>query len=344
MKQTIHEKPGVYSSYDASTVVNGGGRGKIVGLVGDRFEGAKEGIYKLSRYEEAVSAFGEGSKLAALTRLILLNGAAQVYVALASKAGDYTTPLKLLGETESIAVMVCDSDTEEIQQKLRQSVLDASAARRERIGVVSGGAKTEVAELVRRAATCNCERMVMVAPEGATAGVEAAAAVAGVIASEPDPAIPLGGAAVKGVQELAYAYTDSELDLLIRGGVTPLETLGGQIYVVRGVTTRTKNGQVADATWRELTTIQVVDDVIPAVRDSLRAKFQRAKNTTQSRGAIRAQVVLELENKLAKEIISGYDGVKVEADLTNPTVCLVDFSFTVTHGLNQIWLSAHITV
>ena len=81
-----------------------------------------------------------------------------------------------------------------------------------------------------------------------------------------------------------------------------------------------------------------------AVRDALRARFRRAKNTEQSRGAIRSQVVLELENKLAREIITGYGEVSVEADADNPTVCLVDFSFTVAHGLNQIWLSAHITV
>ena len=87
-----------------------------------------------------------------------------------------------------------------------------------------------------------------------------------------------------------------------------------------------------------------MDDVIPALRNSLRAKFQRAKNTEQSRGAIRAQTILELENKLGREIITGYDGVTVTALEENPTVCLVEFSFTVTHGLNQIWLTAHVTV
>ena len=55
-------------------------------------------------------------------------------------------------------------------------------------------------------------------------------------------------------------------------------------------------------------------------------------------------MVLDLENYLAWEIISGFGEVSVEADADYPTVCLVDFSFTVAHGLNQIWLSAHITV
>ena len=116
------------------------------------------------------------------------------------------------------------------------------------------------------------------------------------------------------------------------------------VSVVRGVTTRTKTGEAEDATWRELTTIRIVDDVIPTIRNSLRARFRRTKNTEQTRGAIRSQVVLELENKLTREIITGYDQVTVQADEENPTVCLVDFTFTVAHGLNQIWLSAHITV
>ena len=84
--------------------------------------------------------------------------------------------------------------------------------------------------------------------------------------------------------------------------------------------------------------------MIPTVRNALKARFRRAKNTEQSRGAIRSQVVVELENKLAREIITGYENVTVTADTENPTVCLVDFAFTVAHGLNQIWLSAHITV
>ena len=130
----------------------------------------------------------------------------------------------------------------------------------------------------------------------------------------------------------------------MRGGVTPLENVSGVVSVVRGVTTRTKTGEAEDATWLELTTIRIVDDVIPTIRNSLRAKFRRTKNTEQTRGAIRSQVVLELENKLAREIITGYDQVTVEADTENPTVCLVDFTFTVAHGLNQIWLTAHITV
>jgi len=110
------------------------------------------------------------------------------------------------------------------------------------------------------------------------------------------------------------------------------------------VTTKTATNGAADSTWRDLSAILVVDDVIPTIRNALKSRFHRAKNTAQSRGAIRSQVVLELENKLAREIITGYENVAVTADPEDPTRCLVDFSFTVAHGLNQIWLTAHIAV
>ena len=177
-----------------------------------------------------------------------------------------------------------------------------------------------MAQLAQRAESLNSERMVLVGPAAAegTGAPRLAAAVAGAIAGESDPAVPLGGAVLQGVNSLNARYGDSEIDTLVRGGVTPVEEVGGIVSVVRGVTTRTKTGEAADATWRELTTILVVDDVIPSMRAALRAKFRRAKNTAQSRGAIRSQVVLELENKLAREIITGYGEVTVTADSREP--------------------------
>ena len=192
--------------------------------------------------------------------------------------------------------------------------------------------------------------MVLAAPGGvsekgtALSGLTAAAAVAGAIAGQGDPAVPLGGAELLGLNGLSTQYGDNDIDLLVRGGVTPLDSRAGTVSVVRGITTRTRSGESEDATWRELSTVLIVDDVIPAIRESLRARFRRAKNTEQSRGAIRSQVVLELENKKAREIITGYDGVTVTALPENPTVCLVEFAFTVAHGLNQIWLTASITI
>ena len=123
-----------------------------------------------------------------------------------------------------------------------------------------------------------------------------------------------------------------------------VEAVGGVVSPIRGITTRTTTGGAPDTAWRELTTILVVDDVIPAIRQSLRSRFSRMKNTAQTRGAIRSQVIVELESKLRAEIIESYGDVLVSVYEEDPAMCLVEFSFAVTHGLNQIYLTAHITI
>ena len=359
MSVTTHERPGVYSSFDASTVVDGRSGRKNVAVVGRASKGTAGQVVWVTSLEEAEAVFGPnegGSCLVELVRLALLNGAAQAAAVAAAvgaeepETADYQDAFAALELEDDVPLVACASTELEVQQALRQSVEQASGQRRERVAVAACGGDT-VAELTERAEALNSERMVLVSPgvlrdDGETAGdgAPAAAAVAGVLAAESDPALPLGGAEVKGLRGLNLRYTDDQLDALIRGGVTSLEQVGGRVSVVRGVTTRTKSGGAADATWRELTTIRIADDVIVTVRDALRARFQRAKNTAQTRGAVRSQVVLELEQKLAREIITSYEDVRVTVDEAAPTVCLVEFSFTVAHGLNQIHLTAHITV
>lgn len=337
---TSHARPGVYSVYEASAVVAGGVR-RGMAAVAARSQGGTPGtVYELGSYQEAAAAFGKEDGLTELVKVLMANGAAQVAAVPVGEDADYGAAFALLEEQEGVKVVVCDSETLSVQQQLRDSVAAAAQVRRERIAVIPCAAGETVSQRTARAKALNSERVVLVAPGGALA----AAAVAGTICGQGDPALPLGGAALRGVPDLETADSESDIDALVQAGVTPVEQVGGVCSVIRGVTTRTTTGGAEDSTWRELTTILVVDDVIPGLREALRARFPRAKNTAQTRGAVRSQVILELERKVAAEIITGYGEVTARALEEDPTVCLVEFSFTVAHGLNQIWLSAQITV
>lgn len=356
MSEMRHERPGVYSVYDASSVTSAGQAAKRIGVAALAVKGTANTAVTLTGYGAGVEAFGEDGAdtpgMSTLLKLLFANGASTVYAVRVGAGGGleaYQAAFAALANCD-VQVVVCDSSELTIQKALKTAVETASAARGERIGVIGGSGDT-AAQLVTRAEAINSERMVLVGPDmkdesgKALSGVFAAAAVAaGAIACGADPAVPLNGAELYGIGGLQSVYSDNDIDLLVQGGVTPLEDVGGVVSPVRGITTRTKTGSAADSTWRELTTVLIADDVIPAVRSALRSKFARAKNTAQGRGAIRAQTIVELEKKKDAQIIEDYGEVTVTASADDPTVCLVEFSFAVAHGLNQIHLAVHLTV
>ena len=70
-----------------------------------------------------------------------------------------------------------------------------------------------------------------------------------------------------------------------------------------------------------------------------KAALERRINLSEQMGVARAELKAAGID-LGDELLSMF--VTEKAD--DPTVCLVEFSFTAAHGLNQIWLTAHITV
>ena len=343
MSVTAHERPGVYSSYDASSVTRRSQGSRAIGIAAKAAKGTVGEVVTVTGYESGRAVFGEDSEgggMTGLLRLLYENGASEVKAVRVAESGtvsDYTAAFRALAESDSAHIVVTDSALTEVHQALRSHVETASENRRERIAIVGGSGET-VSAMLTHAAALNSERMVLVGPDALDEGGSRRSAVLGA------SALPVNGVSLRGLGGAAVSLTESEIDSLVRGGVTPLESLGGVLSPIRGITTRTKTGEVSDATWRELSTILIVDDVIPALRESLRSKFLRSKNTARNRGAIRSQVIVELERKVEAEIIEGYGEVAVRASGDDPTVCEVEFPFAVAHGLNQIYLTAHITV
>ena len=193
MSGTRHERPGVYSVYDASGVTTAGRAPKVIGVAALAVKGTAGTVVTLTRYSAGVEAFGEDAAAApgmsTLLKLLFQNGASTVEAVRVDEAGDtaaYQAAFAALADRE-VQVMVCDSSDLAVQKALKAAVEAASGARKERIGVIGGSGDT-AAELVTRAAAINSERMVLVGPdlvrgEGTLPGVFASAALAGAIAS-----------------------------------------------------------------------------------------------------------------------------------------------------------------
>lgn len=344
-----HERPGVYSNYEMSSVWAGGSGSRTVALAAV-MEGSA--MLTITSISQAESLLAKETVALNLVRLLIMGGAATVlvYPAADDSSDSYAAAAKALLAEKKAEILICDCDYGDVQLALKTVVQEAAEEGNECICVV-GMASTTVNPLVARAATLNSERMVLVAgsaklswDETIGGGIYGAAAVAGLLAGETDPALPINGVALKGLSNVTQRFTESEIDSLVQGGVSQLEAVGSTVSVIRAVTTRTTTNGASDASWRELATVRIVDTVIPGVRNALRAKFLRKKNNETTRGAIRSQLVVELERYKQQEIIDDYGEISAQMDEEDPTVCVVSFSFTVAHGLSRIYLTAYITV
>lgn len=343
----ISERPGVYSSVEVTSTLSGAGSGKTVGVAACTASGTKDVCVSISSYGEAMTTFGTDCAMTKLIKVLFQNGAAAVEavpvaVGAAATTADYSAAFAVLANKDNVSIQICDSTDADVANAMKTSIDGCAENCKYRIGILETGGS--VSDAAAKAAALNFERVVMAYPSVEKNTGAIAAAIAGVLSGQSDPALPLNGAELAGVDGFARVYSDSEITTLVTAGVTVIESQYGSPSVVRGVTTCTKTGGAADTTFRELTTVLIIDDVVPAVRTALRSRFARVKNTAQTRGAIRTQVIIELEDKRKREIIESYDNVTAVADPGDPTICNVGFEFAVAHGLNRIVLAAHISV
>ena len=349
---TISERPGVYTTYEVVNVRYSGKNGGYAGIAAKAKSGEFGKVYTVTDVFKAESIFGGDANITALIKLLLLNGAGAVVAVPVSESADneaYKTAFSDLVGNENVKVLLCDSVDESVHALLKTAITETEGRNIHKLAIMESG-KEEVQEIIAEAASLNCERTVLTAPRGTdengvilTEG-STAAALAGVILSQADPAVPVNGAKLYGIYGTKKSFTEGETELLLKGGVTALEYAGGTVNVIRGVTTKTTTDGIADKTWHDINTVLVVDDVIPTVRNVLKNSFTRAKNTAQTRDAIKTRVIIELDKKKTAEIIENYGNVTAVQNPDDPGVCDVSFDFTVSHGLNQICVKAYITI
>ena len=164
MSMIYHERPGVYSDYDASSVSASGSTERVIALIG--MSEAESGLYTITSSASGKQAFGETSELGRMVQLAYRNGAGKVLacpVAEDSLAA-YQAAYTLVFQEKQASFCAIGSALEAVQTALRAAVEESSQQKGECIGLV-GMKNASVAELCARAELLNSERMVLVGPD-----------------------------------------------------------------------------------------------------------------------------------------------------------------------------------
>lgn len=345
MPHVGRERPGVYSSYETSSILWGNPTGKTVGLVAKSSLDAGE-LYNITRASDAYNIFGSNGLMGKLCETILQNGAVKV-AAVSAGTNGYDTAFSKIETLDDICAVVCDSEDVTVHDKLKTSVVSASENLKERVGIVS---YPETSYSSTLGSHFNCERIMVIAQNPVDSNGDKmsscflAAAFAGVLSQSTDPSISFNGRTLNYVAELSNKLAEDEVDEYIEAGIAPFETVLNQIEVIRAVSSRTTTDSVSDYTFKDFNTILIIDYVISGIRKALFSLLNGAKNNAVTRGAISTQVSIELEEYKSQNIINGYDHPKVTKDLDDQSVCVVEIKFEVSRGMNQIYITADVRV
>ena len=116
MSITTHQRPGVYSAYDASALIRGSGSGGVVGLAAVGTAEQAGQVWQVTTYEQAASLFGADSVMTVLAALVLRNGARAVVCTAAEDAAGYEEAFERLCQRDDVSVMICGSTDIAMQQ------------------------------------------------------------------------------------------------------------------------------------------------------------------------------------------------------------------------------------
>jgi phage tail sheath gpL-like len=173
---------------------------------------------------------------------------------------------------------------------------------------------------------------------------EIAAAYAGVIASEEDPAMPLNGLVLTDIGPAAIAnrLSRTQQESCLANGVTPLIVgVGEQVAIVRAVSNYIKNATgTTDPAYLDITTIRTLDYVRLSIETREALRFPRSKLSTKTPAKVRAQIIDVLtkleELEIVENVSSNLDGIVVEKDSTDPNRLNALIPADVVNGLHVL--------
>lgn len=349
MTTIAKQRPGIYSDYQTSGVLYSKKMEKSIAIIA-KSKAEPNTVYSLQKLVDAKTVFGEESTMYALYKAVLENGAGSIVAVSVGEdtSSAYEAAFRLIAETDGIGVVVCDSTDLAIQQLLAQSIVDASRNKRERIGILA--ADGHESDLAAWANKFNSERILLVAQRPINSqgeelsGCILSAAMAAIISQYTDPSQSFNGAGFENISKLSKDLSEDEVDEYITNGIIPFEVVAGRVEVIRAVTSRTTTDGLMDKTFKELNTILIIDEIIKAVRETLRENISTAKNNATTRSAISSQVTVKLQEFLEANVIESYAVPNVYKSSDDATVCIVELDFTIAQGINQIHITANINV
>nr|DAQ15921.1 MAG TPA: secretion system protein [Caudoviricetes sp.] len=346
-------RPGVYSQYDVISQRKSLQDRYAFYCGAAKVQSGKNlpagGVVQIHSREELEEYFDPqgGAMFCTVCGILLDSGVSGVYVVPLTIDGTqateelYEPAIQKLCEIKRSGVILCDSGSQQVLEKLVEQVQLASQNERERLAV-GAVAKTQAETLAK---ALNCERLVLCCQLGSDGEQEsemltAAALAAMLVGSEPMD--NLHGKQLDCLHSVE-SLSEQQVETLLGSGVTVMEELDGVVSCIRCVTSRTSTAGEEDRTFASVNVVMMIDDIIRSVRERL-AGLLKGSTILFSQDSVASQAAVVLDEKQQEGMITSYEPPVVYVEPDDPAVCVVELEFYLASVFSQIYLTAHISI
>jgi hypothetical protein len=320
-----NQRPGVYAKYGFSGAA-APACAKTCALILNNAN--LSGAYEILSYDDPPPGADEITKNC--LRVLFEGGAGKVL--LISPGGG--SPFALLNAHGGADIVVCD---EGISSDELLAYLDKALNGQGQILSFVGRDTSKGAALAARnfshQRVCVASPAVSLSEGGDAKSIYTACALAAAVLLAQGPPHHFSGMAFPSLGSAAPLAED-EIQSLLSSGVCVFEDAGGTVRLIRALTTSPAPSM------RSLSAVLISDYVLNRLRQSLSSKLATKAASPDS---IRDHVAVELSDLAAENIITDFSSPKCRAAKDDPTLCIVEISFSVAHLISRIHITAHIT-
>lgn len=341
-------RPGVYTSFAVnSDVLNNNGKKIAVVAVTDKTNVANK-ILTVNSYAKAREIFGVEStdnEVMVILKAIFLQTSTKISVIgiLDNTTQSYKNALDMLKSNDDYIICFGNAENDFLSYA-SQTLQELEKQGKEKIAIFSSKSVSDATEK----ALVNNKRIIITFPKITLDDIDvnvSSGVLCSLISNLDNIVFNLNGSAVLKEFKLSEKFDDEQIKTLIDKGVCVFENNADFITLIRAVTTKTTDSEENyDYTYKNLSTVLVIDTVIPDIRNILKNRLLNSSNNTATLSSVMALIVDKLDFYKDMNFISSYKKPIITLSEEDSSICLVNLDFTIVQGVYQVYLNVLVSV
>ncbi len=338
-------RPGVYSSYSISNQYSS--LNKIV-VVASCSSSIPFKNYSISSFQQALDIFGKDSNsnnIIKLIRPLFQNYPSDIFAIPLISGKSYSDAFDIISSLDQSYIILSDIYLENDINNLKLFLDSSEKNNREKIALLSIPTSSNPIEFV---SSINHKRIALSYPpvyHSNQDDFDISSSLLASIFSSSSSYFNFSNYQIDYPYIINLSLDPSKQEDIMSHGISLFEKNYSSISLIRAFSS---NAFGSDGTsvsfFRNIHSILSIDKIIPHIRQNLKQNIHNFFSNSSTIDSIKSIVICDLDLFKSNNLISDYKNPSVSFDKSDPSICFVTISFSLSFSINKIFITANISI